>query len=185
MPIKINDNLPASDILHNENIFVMNEKRAYEQDIRPLKIVILNLMPLKIITETQILRLLGNSPLQVDIVLLHPSTYTCKNTSYEHLIKFYNTFDEIKDQKYDGMIITGSPVENLRFEDVIYWEELKKIFEWKIKNVISSLYICWGAQAALNYYFDIPKYKLNEKLSGVFTHYICQKNKKILRGFDD
>ena len=185
MPIKIPDNLPAFEVLNNENIFVMGEDRAYHQDIRPLKIAILNLMPTKIVTETQLLRLLSNSPLQVDIVLLHPKTYTSKNTPEEHLSNFYKTFDEIKHQKFDGMIITGAPVEQLNFEEVTYWDELKQIMDWKTHNVTSTLHICWGAQAALYYHYGIQKYHLDEKMFGVFSHNVSKKNIKLLRGFDD
>ena len=163
----------------------MDEKTAYHQDIRPLKIIILNLMPTKIVTETQLLRLLGNTSLQIEIILLHPKTYTSKNTPEEHLISFYNTFDEIKDKKYDGMIITGAPVEQLAFEEVEYWEELKAIFEWSKFNVTSTFHICWGAQAGLYYHYNIPKYPLPEKMFGVFQHKVSKKNEKLLRGFDD
>lgn len=185
MPIKIPDNLPASEILNSENIFVMSEDRAFHQDIRPLKIVILNLMPTKIVTETQILRLLGNSPIQVDIVFLHPKTHTSKNTPEEHLVNFYNTFDEIKDEKFDGMIITGAPVEQMEFEDVNYWDELKVIMDWNFHNVTSTLHICWGAQAGLYHHFNIPKYPLEQKMFGVFKHTFNIKNVKLMRGFDD
>ena len=185
MPIKIPDDLPAFDILVNENIFVMGENRAFHQDIRPLKICILNLMPKKIITETQLLRLLGNTPLQVDIVLLQPKTHKSKNTPEEHLIQFYKTFDLIEDQKFDGMIITGAPVEHLAFEEVDYWEELKTIMEWTKRNVMSTLHICWGAQAALYYHYGIEKYPLNEKMFGIFSHRITKKNVKLTRGFDE
>lgn len=185
MPIKIPDKLPAAKILNNENIFVMGESRAVHQDIRPLRIAILNLMPIKMTTETQILRLLGNSPLQVEIDLIHPKTHTSKNTSEEHLITFYKTFDDIKYQKYDGMIITGAPVEQLEFTEVNYWEELQQIMEWKMKNVTSTLHICWGAQAALYHHYGIPKYPLKEKMFGVFLHTVSKKNTKLLRGFDD
>lgn len=185
MPIKIPNDLPASDTLLSENIFVMNEERAIHQDIRPLKIVFLNLMPTKIVTETQVLRLLGNSPLQVDIEFIHPKTYTSKNTPIEHLIKFYKTFEEIQNEKYDGMIITGAPIEQLDFEEVVYWEELKEIMHWSKNNVTSTLHLCWGAQAGLYYHFGIPKYILNEKMFGVFAHNITKKYVKLLRGFDD
>ncbi len=185
MPIKVPDNLPATEILTNENIFVMGEKRAYTQDIRPLRIAILNLMPIKSVTETQLLRLLGNSPLQVDIVLLHPETHTSKNTSYEHLANFYNTFDGIKDQKFDGMIITGAPVEQLEFEDLSYWEELKKIMDWTRTNVFSTMHICVGAQAGLYYHYGVPKYLLDSKIFGVFAHTMNKQNVPLLRGFDD
>lgn len=185
MPIKIPVNLPAAEILNKENIFVMDEQRAFTQDIRPLKIVILNLMPIKEKTETHLLRLLGNTPLQVEITLLHPITHTSKNTSEEHLKTFYTSFSEIKDQKFDGMIITGAPIELLDFEEVDYWEELQEIMDWSWKNVTSTFHICWGAQASLYHHYGIPKYKLPQKLSGVFNHTITKQNVKLLRGFDD
>lgn len=185
MPIRIPDNLPAIETLNNENIFVMQESCAYKQDIRQLKIAILNLMPTKIDTETQIMRLLSNSPLQVDITLLHPKTYISKNISQEHLIKFYNTFDEIKNEKFDGLIITGAPVEKLEFEEVAYWEELKEIMDWSVKNVYSTFHICWAAQAGLYHHYGIKKYLLEKKKFGVFPHVINKKNIKLLRGFDD
>lgn len=185
MPIKIPNNLPASETLINENIFVMHEDRAAQQDIRPLKIIVLNLMPTKIITETQILRLLGNSPLQVDVDFLNPQTYTSKNTPEEHLINFYRSFDEIKDIRYDGMVITGAPVEKMEYEEVDYWEELQKIMDWSLRNVTSTLHLCWGAQAGLYHHFGVPKYLLKEKMFGVFSHYITKKHVKLLRGFDD
>ncbi|MBU3092361.1 homoserine O-succinyltransferase [Clostridium sp. CF011] len=185
MPIKIPDNLPAFKTLNKENIFTITEDCAFHQDIRPLKIVILNLMPTKIDTETQILRLLGNSPLQIDIVLLHPASHACKNISQEHLIKFYNTFEEIKNSRFDGMIITGAPIESIPFEEVDYWEELKKIMEWSIHNVYSTLHICWGAQAGLHYHYGVQKHKLDSKVFGVFKHKITKQNVKLLSGFDD
>ncbi len=185
MPIKIPDNLPAYEILNNENIFIMNEDRAYHQDIRPLKIVLLNLMPTKIVTETQIMRLIGNSPLQVEVVLLYPKTHNPKNTSEEHLTTFYSSFDEIKAHKYDGLIITGAPVENLEFDEVTYWEELKEIMDWSLHNVFSTLHICWGAQAGLYHHFGIPKYPLEKKMFGVFPHTLNRKYVKLFRGFDD
>ncbi|WP_062047219.1 homoserine O-succinyltransferase [Bacillus sp. JCM 19034] len=185
MPIKVPDHLPAKEILNNENIFVMDESRAYSQDIRPLKIVILNLMPIKETTETQLLRLLGNTPLQVEVSFLHPSTHVSKNTSHEHLKAFYKTFDEIKMDKYDGMIITGAPVEMLEFEYVNYWEELTHIMEWSQKYVTSTLHICWAAQAGLYYHYGISKYHRKEKIFGVFSHTIEKQNVKLLRGFDD
>jgi len=148
MPIKIPDSLPAKEVLTNENIFVMDEHRALHQDVRPLRIAILNLMPTKITTETQLLRLIGNTPIQVEIELLHPKTHVSKNTPEEHLTKFYKTFDEVKDEKFDGLIITGAPVEQMEFEEVNYWEELKKIMDWSVHNVYSTFHICWGAQAA-------------------------------------
>ncbi len=185
MPVKIPDNLPASQILNSENIFVMGEQRAAHQDIRPLKIAILNLMPTKIVTETQILRLIGNSPLQVDVVFLHPDSHQSKNTPEEHLAAFYKTFAEIRHETFDGMIITGAPIEHLPFEEVTYWEELKEIMEWKFHNVTSTLHICWGAQAGLNYHYGIPKYDVGDKVFGVFSHTVKMKNVKLLRGFDD
>jgi homoserine O-succinyltransferase len=185
MPIKIPDALPAVEILNNENIFVMTEERASSQDIRPLKIIILNLMPIKITTETQLLRLIGNTPLQVEVEFIHTKTHKSKNTPHEHLINFYKTFDDIKNQKFDGMIITGAPVEQLDFYEINYWEELKEIMEWSFHNVTSTLHICWGAQAGLQYHYGIPKYPLKDKLFGVFTHTLTQKNVKLLRGFDD
>jgi homoserine O-succinyltransferase len=185
MPIKIPNNLPASEILNNENIFVMNEERAFHQDIRPLRIAIMNLMPKKITTETQLLRLLGNSPLQVEIVLLHPKTHKSKNTPKEHLVTFYSTFDEVCDQKFDGLVITGAPVEQLEFEEVNYWEELKQVMDWSIDNVFSTLHICWGAQAGLYRHYGIPKHPLDEKMFGVFPHTLNKKFVKIFRGFDD
>lgn len=185
MPIKIPDNLPAKEVLNNENIFVMDESRAYCQDIRPLRIIILNLMPTKITTETQILRLLGNSPIQVDIEFLHTSSHESKNTPEEHLITFYKEFAQIKDEKYDGMIITGAPVETLDYESVDYWPELTKIMDWSLSNVYSTLHLCWGAQAALYYHYGVPKYTLAKKMFGVFQHTINVKNVNLLRGFDD
>ena len=185
MPIKRQDELPAVETLENENIFVMKESRATHQDIRSLKILILNLMPTKIKTETQILRLIGNSPLQVDIDLMHPASHDSKNTSEEHLIKFYNTFEEIKDNNYDGMIITGAPIETLDFEKVDYWDELQKIMDWSLHHVYSTLHICWGSQAGLYHHYGIPKYPLAEKMFGVFPHYKTKKHVKLMRGFDD
>jgi homoserine O-succinyltransferase len=185
MPIKIQDDLPAAEILINENIFVMPENRAFHQDIRPLKVAILNLMPTKATTEVQLLRLIGNTPLQIEIELLHTKTHMSKNTSEEHLIKFYKTFDDIKHEKFDGLIITGAPVEQMEFEEVNYWEELKEIMEWSKSNVYSTLHICWGAQAGLYYHYGIPKYDLKEKMFGVFPHKINQRNIKLLMGFDD
>ena len=185
MPIKIPDNLPAYETLTQENIFVMSENRAIHQDIRPLKIAILNIMPTKIITETQILRLIGNSPLQVDIVLLHPRTYTSRNTPEEHLQNFYKTFDDVKNERFDGLIITGAPVEQMAFEEVDYWSELKEIMEWSRHNVFSTLFICWAAQAGLYHFYGVPKYPLTEKMFGVFEHDVMIKNIMLLRGFDD
>lgn len=185
MPIKIPDDLPAAEILTSENIFVMGEKRAYSQDIRPLKIAILNLMPLKEKTEVQLLRLLGNTPLQVDITLIHPQTYTSKNTSLHHMETFYKSFDDIRKQKFDGLVITGAPVEHMPFEEVAYWDELKEIMDWAFHNVTSTLHICWGAQAGLYHHYGIPKHPLDGKLFGIFQHNVNKKNVKLLRGFDD
>ena len=185
MPIKVQSNLPAIKILENENIFVMPEDRAMTQDIRPLKIVILNLMPTKIVTETQLLRLLGNSPLQVDIELLQMATHKSKNTSKRHLTTFYKTFDEIKNQRFDGMIITGAPVELMKFEEVDYWDELCQIMDWSKRNVYSTFHICWGAQAGLYHRYGIDKFELGGKLSGVFEHKILNPLHPLLRGFDD
>ncbi|MBP2034155.1 homoserine O-succinyltransferase [Clostridium algifaecis] len=185
MPINIPNDLPASKTLKAENIFIMNQKRAVKQDIRPLNIIILNLMPVKTVTETQLLRLLSNSPIQVDIDLIYPKSHMSKNTSEEYLFKYYETFDKIKHRKFDGMIITGAPVETLPFEDVDYWDELTEIMDWSSKNVYSTLHICWGAQAGLYHHFGIPKYKLSKKMFGVFHHTINTKNTNLLRGFDD
>lgn len=185
MPIRIPDSLPATTILERENIFVMTEYRAFHQDIRPLKLLILNLMPTKIVTETQLLRKLSNSPLQVEVELLHTSSHISVNTNADHLSSFYTTFSEIKDKKYDGMIITGAPVENLDFGDVDYWDELCEIMEWSKTHVHSTLHICWGAQAGLYYHYDIPKYSLEQKLFGVFPHTILKKQSPLFRGFDD
>ena len=185
MPIKIQDALPAQRVLESENIFVMTNKRAISQDIRPIKIVILNLMPTKIETETQFLRLLGNTPLQVDVELLQTATYVAKNISKEHLTTFYKTFDQIQNQKYDGMIITGAPVELMKFEAIDYWDELCRIMEWSRHHVYSTMHICWGAQAALYYHYQIPKHLLNKKLSGVYSHYVTAPLHPLMRGFDD
>lgn len=185
MPIRIKDDLPASKILESENIFVMSDQRAMTQDIRPLKIVIVNLMPTKVETETQLLRLLGNSPLQVDIELLQMASHVSKNTSQRHLTTFYKTFDEIKDNRYDGMIITGAPVELLDFEQVDYWEELCSIMEWGKKNVYSTFHICWGAQAGIYHHYGIPKYELENKLFGVFDHEVVKPSSPLVRGFND
>ncbi|MCR8644856.1 homoserine O-succinyltransferase [Paenibacillus sp. N1-5-1-14] len=185
MPIKIPDNLPAKEILSKENIFVMDESVAYHQDIRPLRILLLNLMPIKETTETQILRLLSNSPLQVEFVLIHPKTHSSKNTSEEHLSLFYKTFEDIQDEQFDGMIITGAPVEQMEFEDVNYWDELKGIMDWSVDNVTSTLHICWASQAGLYHHFGIPKYSLDEKMFGVYPHVLNQNNVKLLRGFDE
>ncbi len=185
MPIKIPDGLPAVKVLHNENIFVMTKTRAVTQDIRPLKLLILNLMPLKEDTETQLARLLGNSPLQVEMELICTKTHNSKNTAKSHLNAFYGHFEDVKDKKFDGMIITGAPVEQLEFEQVDYWDELCEIMEWTKKHVHSTFHICWGAQAALYYHYGIKKHSLRKKLFGVFEHTVERKTSMLLRGFDD
>ena len=186
MPIKIPNNLPATNILESENIFVIHENRAYTQDIRPLKILILNLMPTKIITETQLLRLLSNSPLQVEVDFIYTASYAPTNTSQEHLIKFYETFEDVKSRNYDGMIITGAPVEQLPFEQVSYWEELCQIMEWSETHVYSTFHICWAAQAGLYYHYGVPKYPLQHKMFGIFPHKkTLTQQVKLFRGFDD
>lgn len=185
MPVKIPNNLPATDILNSENIFVMTEERAKHQDIRPLKIVILNLMPNKIVTETQILRLLGNTPLQIEITFLHPRSHESKNTSDDHLNNFYNSFDNIKNDKFDGMIITGAPLGQISFEEVDFWDELCLIMDWSKSNVFSCLHICWGTLAGLYYHYGIPKNNLEQKMFGVFPHQVNHQLSKLLRGFDD
>lgn len=186
MPIKIPDNLPAAGILEQESVFVMHENRAYSQDIRPLRILILNLMPTKVVTETQLLRLLSNSPLQVDVDLIYTSTYHPRNTPSEHLTKFYETFSQVKDRLYDGMIITGAPVEQMPFEQVTYWDELCKIMEWSRSHVYSTMHICWGAQAGLYHHYGIPKHSLKEKVFGVYPHSLSwTRPVKLFRGFDD
>ncbi|MBQ9761856.1 MAG: homoserine O-succinyltransferase [Oscillospiraceae bacterium] len=185
MPIQIPNDLPAAGILQQENIFVMTQTRATTQDIRPLEIVLLNLMPTKIVTETQFSRLLGNTPLQVRLELMHTTSHVSKNTSQEHLLSFYKSFEDLKDRKFDGMIITGAPVELMDFEDVDYWQELTEIMEWSKTNVHSTLHICWGAQAGLYYHYGIPKLPLPEKLFGVFQHKADYKRSILMRGFDD
>ena len=185
MPIKVQNDLPARAILESENIFVMDEKRALSQDIRPLQILILNLMPIKEDTETQLLRALSNTPLQVDCTFLMLSTHISKNTSASHLNKFYVTFEEIRRKKFDGMIITGAPVENLEYEEVNYWEELTGIMEWTKTHVHSTFYICWGAQAGLYYHYGIPKYKRDKKLSGIYSHKVLHHKVTLVRGMDD
>ena len=185
MPIKIPNSLPAAGILQNENIFVMTEQRATTQDIRPLRIALLNLMPTKIITETQLCRLLSNTPLQVEIELIQMRSHISKNTSAEHMLTFYKTFDQIQDQKFDGMIITGAPIELLDFDEVEYWQELCEIMDWTLTNVYSTLHICWGAQAALYHHYGIPKHDLESKMFGVFAHRVEDKCCTLLRGFDD
>ncbi|MGE4215041.1 MAG: homoserine O-succinyltransferase [Anaerotignaceae bacterium] len=188
MPIKLPAHLPAQEVLAQEGIFVMDEDRAFHQDIRPLKIAILNLMPLKEVTEVQLLRLVGNTPLQIEVTLLHPKNHDTKNTPAEHMASFYHTFDEIKGQKFDGMIITGAPIELFDFEEITYWDELVEIMEWTKSNVTSTLHICWGAQAGLYYHYGIPKHTLDKKVFGVFPHYTNDykgENDKLLKGFDD
>mgnify|MGYP004430217705 CR=1 FL=1 len=185
MPVKIPDDLPAASVLESENIFVMTERRAETQDIRPLNILILNLMPTKVETETQLLRCLSNSPLQTNVELLQTATHESKNTSSEYLKRFYRTFDEVKDRKFDGMIITGAPLENIDFDEVDYWDELCRIMDWTLTNVYATLYICWGAMAGLHYHYGIPKYKLPSKVSGIFEHRVLTPNEPLVRGFDD
>ena len=185
MPIKIPRDLPAFKVLSDENIFVMNNERAVKQDIRPLKIAILNLMPKKIQTENQLLRYLSNTPLQVEIKLLQTESYRSTHTSFEHMERFYSFFNDIKEERFDGLVITGAPVEQLEFEEVMYWDELKEIMEWSKSNVFSTLHICWGAQAGLNYHYGIPKYQLDKKMFGVFKHYINDTTADLTRGLDD
>ncbi len=185
MPIKIPNKLPATKTLNEENIFVITETRALTQDIRPLKILILNLMPTKITTETQLARLLGNTPLQVEIELLQMKSHKPKNTSEEHMLAFYKTFDEVCSRKFDGMVITGAPVEQMEFEEVGYWDELAQIMEWSKTNVTSTFHICWGAQAGLYYHFGIKKYPLEKKMFGIFPHRVDHKGSILFRGFDD
>jgi homoserine O-succinyltransferase len=185
MPLNISDNLPAVKILEKENIFVMKETRAVHQDIRPLQILIFNLMPVKITTETQILRLLSNTPLQVEITLIYTKMHLSKNTPREHLDSFYKTFDDISIHKYDGLIITGAPIEHLEFEEVDYWEEMVKIMDWADHHVTSTMFICWASQAGLYHHYGIPKYMRNEKMFGVFRHKIYSRTNLLTRGFDD
>jgi homoserine O-succinyltransferase len=186
MPIKIPNNLPATKILKEENIFVMDESRALSQRIRPLKLLVLNIMPTKVVTETQLLRMLSNTPLQMEVDWIHMESHISKNTPPEHLLAFYKTFSEIKHNKYDGLIITGAPVEKLSFEDVDYWDEMKELLEWSKSHVFSSFFICWASQAALHYFYDINKTVLPKKLSGVYSHHtnVDKMYRKILRGFD-
>jgi homoserine O-succinyltransferase/O-acetyltransferase len=185
MPVNIPDKLPAKEILESENVFIMSESRAKVQDIRPLKIAILNLMPIKVNTETHLLRMLSNSPLQVEVTLLSPTGHVSKNTPKSHLDAFYKRFDDVKNHKYDGLIVTGAPIEHLDFEKVSYWNEIKEIYDWADKNVTSSFNICWGAQAAMYHYYGIPKYPLDQKVFGVFEHQVHEKDVPLLRGFDD
>ena len=185
MPIKVDNELPAREKLESENIFVMTEQRAMTQDIRPLRIVILNLMPTKIETETQLLRLLSNSPIQIEVELLQTATHTVKNTSKSHMLKFYKTLSDIRNEKFDGMVVTGAPVELLEFEEVDYWDELCEILDWSRNHVYSTFFICWGAQAALYHFYGLPKYKLDEKVFGVFKHRPLDLYHPLLRGFDE
>ncbi len=185
MPVKVNNHLPTKKILEAENIFVMDESRAVTQDIRPLQIAILNLMPLKEDTELQLLRSLSNTPLQVEVTFLMTGSYIGKNTPLSHLEQFYMTYEEVKERKFDGLIITGAPVEQMEFEEVAYWEELKRVMEWSESNVTSTLHICWGAQAGLYYHYGIPKLLLPEKLSGVYRHRVLNRREPLVRGFDD
>lgn len=185
MPIRIPNDLPAAAALQQENIFVMPHNRAVQQDIRPLEIVLLNLMPTKITTETQLSRLLGNTPLQVNLELMHTTSHVAKNVSQEHMLSFYKSFEELKDRKFDGMVITGAPVEKMEFEQVDYWQELCQIMEWSKTHVHSTFHICWGAQAGLYYHYGVPKRELPEKLFGVYPHTADYKRAILLRGFDD
>jgi homoserine O-succinyltransferase len=185
MPIKIDNDLPVKEILEQENIFVMDADRAVSQEIRPLEVVILNLMPLKEDTELQLFRSLSNTPLQINITLIRTGTYESKNVAKNHLERFYSTFEKIKERRFDGMIITGAPVEKLAFEDVEYWQELTEIMDWSAKNVTSTLHICWGAQAGLYYRYGIHKYDLPKKFSGIYRHYTFHKRTPLVRGFDD
>jgi homoserine O-succinyltransferase len=185
MPVKIPDTLPAMGILESENIFVMGENRALHQDIRPLRVAILNLMPTKITTETQLLRLLGNTPLQVEVELLHMDSHESRNTPAEHLLEHYASFKDIRQQRFDGLIITGAPVEQMPFEEVDYWPELVEVMDWAKAHVYSTFYICWGAQAGLYHYYGVPKHQLPEKMFGVFEHTVSIRYERLVRGFDD
>lgn len=185
MPIKVKGELPAKAVIEQENIFIMDENRAIRQDIRPLKIGILNLMPLKHETEIQLLRVLSNTPLQVDITFVYVESHVSKNTPASHLNQFYSMFTEVKEKKFDGFIITGAPVEQMEFEEVTYWEELKEIMEWTKTNVTSTLHLCWGAQAGLYYHYHIPKYPLKEKMFGIYNHKVLHRKVPLMRGFDD
>jgi homoserine O-succinyltransferase len=185
MPLRLPDKLPAIDLLKQENIFVMDDTRAHSQDIRPLRIVILNLMPLKITTETDLIRLLSNTPLQLDITFMKLKSHTSKNTPIEHMMMFYRSFDELRREKFDGMIITGAPVESIPFEEVTYWDEMKDIMDWARTHVMSTMYICWAAQAGLYYHYGIPKYPLEKKLFGIFRQQTLHRPLPIFRGFDD
>jgi homoserine O-succinyltransferase/O-acetyltransferase len=185
VPVNIPHALPARSTLESENVFVMSEARAGHQDIRPLRIAIVNLMPTKIATETQLLRLLGNTPLQVEITLLRMDSHDARNTAREHLAAFYATFDQVRDRKYDGLVVTGAPVEQLPFEEVDYWHELRRVMDWSTTHVFSTLHVCWGAQAGLYHHHGVPKYPLERKMFGVFPHRVLEPRSPILRGFDD
>ena len=185
MPLRLPDKLPAIELLKHENIFVMDDSRAHMQDIRPLKIVILNLMPLKITTETDLIRLLSNTPLQLEVSFMKLKSHTPKNTPIEHMMMFYRDFESMRNEKYDGMIITGAPVEQLEYEDVTYWDEMTEIFSWARTHVTSTLYICWAAQAGLYYHYGIPKYPLQKKMFGIFPQHTLEPQLPIFRGFDD
>lgn len=185
MPIKVPSALPAVQTLENENIFIMEESRALHQDIRPLKVAVLNLMPTKITTETQLIRLLSNTPLQVELTLLKTAMHTPKHTSAEHMNAFYKSFDEIKNEKFDGLVITGAPVEDIDFEDVDYWPEMKAVMDWSKTHVFSTLHICWAAQAGLYHHFGVPKYHLPKKLSGIYEHRVLEPKRPLMRGFDE
>ena len=185
MPIKIPNNLPAAQVLERENIFYMDANRAYGQDIRPLRLCVLNLMPIKSVTETQLLRLLGNTPLQVEVDFIYTESYLPQHTSMDYLTEFYGTFAEVRNRKYDGFLMTGAPVEQMPFEAVAYWEEVAEIMEWSRTHAFSSFHICWGAQAALYYHYGIPKYPVDAKIFGVFRHHLCVEHEKLFRGFDD
>lgn len=185
MPIKIPNNLPAAQVLDRENVFFMDADRAYGQDIRPLKLCILNLMPVKSVAETQFLRLLGNSPLQVEVDFIYTESYVPQHTSQDYLTEFYGTFADVRNKKYDGFLMTGAPVEQMPFEEVAYWDELQEIMEWSKTHAFSSFYICWGAQAGLYYHYGVPKYPVSPKIFGVFKHHLCVEHEKLFRGFDD
>lgn len=185
MPLRLPDKLPAIEILKKENIFVMDETRAHSQEIRPLRIVVLNLMPLKITTETDLVRLLSNTPLQVEIYFMKLKSHTPKNTPVEHMMMFYKEFDELRQHKFDGMIITGAPIETISYQDVEYWPEITRIFDWARTHVTSTMYLCWGAMAALYHFYDIPKYPLQKKMFGIFGQYPLEPTLPIFRGFDD
>lgn len=185
MPVVVPESFPAFKTLTEEGLFLMDKFRAQHQDIRPLRILVLNLMPLKIVTETQLLRLISNSLIQVDVTFIHPSSHKSRNTDADHLQSFYKTFDDIKDQRFDGMIITGAPVENLDFEEVNYWAELQEIMNYSKENVTSTLFICWGAQAGLYHFYDVAKHPLEEKMFGVYNHEVLERKVALLRGFDD